>query len=338
MQGSLIDDVMLAMERHEIQAYYQPQYDVRNGSLVSAEALVRWQRQDGTVLPPSEFIPELEQSIAINALDWFIVEDVCKTLVNLGENAVPVAVNFSRWHVKESNFVNILDGILEEYGVSKNLIEIEITESAFTLNHDDVAEWANKIANRGYSIAIDDFGSGLSSIQYVKDLPISVLKIDKTFLDGNCQSPKGRKILEGIINFAHTIGLTSVVEGVETVEQLKFVQICGATKFQGYLFSKAVDQMSFMQLAVRNNRYAVDMSDILVTQDIHSSAKLLISALFKEFPFVVYGNLSKNSYCFLSEEHFTFESVTQTGEYDTLYEEGLEIREGEDRKAFEVFE
>ena len=162
MNRALIDQVVDAIESHEIRAYYQPQYDANSGRLVSAEALVRWVKPDGTIINPDEFVPLLEKSQDINILDWFMAEEACKTIRELGVNAIPIAVNFSRWHVKETDFSRKLHSLLRTYEISPKFFEVEITESALAVeDFTEVERWANELAESGISIAIDDFGAGL---------------------------------------------------------------------------------------------------------------------------------------------------------------------------------
>ena len=140
MNQTIVDKMLLAMEAHELQAYYQPQYDATTGMIVGAEALVRWIKKDGTVKYPDSFIPQLEKSEAINLLDWFMVEETLKTINELGKRAIPIAINFSRWHVREADFVDRLYSMLNAYDVRPDQIEIELTESAIVEGQGQILE------------------------------------------------------------------------------------------------------------------------------------------------------------------------------------------------------
>ncbi len=297
MSTSFIDQVVYALETHEIKAFYQPQYDANSGRLVSAEALVRWEKPDGEIISPDKFIPRLEETDDINLLDWFMAEEACRTIHELGENAVPIAVNFSRWHVKEKDFYRKLEHLLHTYSVRPDLFEVEITESALAIEDFNVIEeWAKKIADIGVNIAIDDFGEGFTSLQFVKDMPVSFLKIDKAFLKENCQDEKGRGTLETVFFFASRMNLQTIAEGVETIEQLKFLQSMDCDRVQGYLFSKPIRKEDFIVLALMDSGPTVEDIGYIKKSGAFSSYNFLFKAIKSEYDLIMFGNLHKNSY------------------------------------------
>ncbi|MCR5415391.1 MAG: EAL domain-containing protein [Pseudobutyrivibrio sp.] len=324
----------MAMDNHEIQAFYQPQYDATTGKRLSAEALARWIKKDGTIVSPDNFIPELEKTQDINKLDWFIAEEVCKTLKEMGDYAIPIAVNFSRWHVKEKDFTNRLIKLLNDYGISKDLFVVEITESAMAIEQDNIIRWATSLRDAGIKIAIDDFGSGLSSLQFVSEMPIDSLKIDKSLLKDNCQDDKHRIALESVFYFANRMKIETIAEGIETNEQLKFVQTCSCRKVQGYLFAKPMDKDTFMTLCqVEKNDYVFD-EDILKLQSPTSAVFLLIDAIYQCFPLIIFANLSKNSYYMMTYDNFTETSCSAAGIFDELLEHGSQTMEDGYKEEF----
>ena len=292
-----INEVISAIELHEIKAYYQPQYDANNGRLVSAEALVRWEKADGTIISPMQFVPRLEKTNAITLLDWFMAEEACRTIHELGEKAVPIAVNFSKWHIKERDFARKLQSLLFTYDVKPGLFEVEITESAMSEESFSVIkEWAYNLADIGVKIAIDDFGEGFTSLRFVKDLPVDFLKIDKSFLANNCQDERGRGTLETVFFFANKLNLSTIAEGVETNEQLKFLQNMDCDRIQGYLFCRPMKKEDFLVLAMIDQVPTVESDNLLQRQGTFSSHSLLLRAIKDEYQLVIYGNLYKNSY------------------------------------------
>ncbi len=292
-----INEVISAIELHEIKAYYQPQYDANNGRLVSAEALVRWEKADGTIISPMQFVPRLEKTNAITLLDWFMAEEACRTIHELGEKAVPIAVNFSKWHIKERDFARKLQSLLFTYDVKPGLFEVEITESAMSEESFSVIkEWAYNLADIGVKIAIDDFGEGFTSLRFVKDLPVDFLKIDKSFLANNCQDERGRGTLETVFFFANKLNLSTIAEGVETNEQLKFLQNMDCDRIQGYLFCRPMKKEDFLVLAMIDQVPTVESDNLLQRQGTFSSHSLLLRAVKDEYQLVIYGNLYKNSY------------------------------------------
>ena len=312
MKTSFLDTVVCALETHEIKAFYQPQYDANSGRLVSAEALVRWEKPDGEIISPDKFIPRLEETDDINLLDWFMAEEACRTIHELGDNAVPIAVNFSRWHVKERDFYRKLEHLLRTYDVRPELFEVDITESALAIEDFKVIEeWANKIAEIGVKIAIDDFGEGFTSLQFVKDMPVSFLKIDKAFLKENCQDDKGRGTLETVFFFASRMNLQTIAEGVETIEQLKFLQSMDCDRVQGYLFSKPIRKEDFIVLAMMDSKPTVDDIGYIKKSGAFSSYNFLFKAIKSEFELIIFGNLHKNSYYVMySSDDLDFQAST----------------------------
>ena len=212
----ILAEIKEAMDSHELQAYYQPLYDALSNKMVSAEALVRWVKQDGTVVSPAYFIPVLEKSDAILAVDWFILEESCKLLryqIDNRLNPVPISVNFSRMHLVFENVSDITErlcNIVDSYSLEHKWIEIEITETAFINQPEAVTNLVKGIRELGFKVAIDDFGSGLSSLGFVKDVEVDTLKIDRSLLSKNCETEKERILLESIFNFAHRLRLTTV--------------------------------------------------------------------------------------------------------------------------------
>lgn len=331
----LIASVNKAMESRELTAFYQPQYDAITNKVVSAEALVRWIKKDGTIVPPAQFIPELELTDAIVGVDWYMVKVACETLAQQIEEktAVPIAVNFSRWHVNEKDFVEKLNTIVDSFYVPHNMLEVEITESALIDEQDNIKSWIKQVREAGYTVAIDDFGSGLSSLQFVKEMPIDVLKIDKSLLSENCEDEKERIVLESIFYFAHRLKMTTVTEGVETGEQLGFLRTCSCEKIQGFLFAKPMPKEDYLKLC-RGNTQISESEDILEVQAPASATQLLLDAVFMKYPLVIFSNLTRNSFYMMAYENFSATSCPSTGVFDELIVHGAATMHPEDKEAF----
>lgn len=319
MKGTLLDNVVAAMENNELQAYYQPQYNAKKGVIGGAEALVRWVKPDGTVIPPAEFIPELEEIGQVSVVDWFITEEVCKTIKELGDKAVKISVNFGREHAKDEAFVDKLNMLVEAYQIDKAFLGVEITESDVVAEKCDVIAWVNRVEEAGYTVLIDDFGSGMSSLSFVKDVPAKVLKIDKSFLEDNCQSEKGRITLESVFYMAHRLRLTTVVEGVETKEQLDFINTCDCDYIQGFLFSKPVPHDEFFSMCTKEAPVAVDYVNPFATKTAFGQVRALIDAVYSKFHMVVFVNLTRDSYHVMKRETFVNTLLPETGSYTQGY-------------------
>ena len=329
------ESIKEAMENKELQAYFQPQYDTLTGKIVCLEALVRWVKPSGVIVPPLDFIPELEQSDAINALDWYMLNEACEMLGALFAMGikVPVSVNFSRWHVHEKDFTERINAIVDKYEIPRKYIEVEITESALVIEAKLIQKWVCDVRTAGYSVAIDDFGSGLSSLQFVKDVPVDVVKIDRSLLSKNCENEKERAVLESIFYFAHRLNLMTVAEGVETKEQLGFLRTCSCGRIQGFLFAKPMPKEECIKLCLEKSS-GYDPGDILEIQAQSSASKLLLDAVFMKYPLIIFANLTRNSFYMMVYESFSSKSCPSTGAFDELIAHGASTMHPDYKEAF----
>ena len=334
--SDIVEDIRRAMTSSEIKAFYQPQYDSITSRLKSAEALARWVRPDGVIVPPMAFIPELERTGNISELDWFICEEVCKLLKRQaldGGKRVPISVNFSRLHVRETSFADKLSELVDNYELPHELIEVEVTESAMVNESYRILDWIKSIRQAGFSVAIDDFGSGLSSLSFAKDVPADIIKIDRSLLSGNCENEKERIVLECIFSFANRLGLTTVAEGVETREQLEFLRTCDCKKIQGYIFAKPMPAEEYLELC-RTHTKIEQTADILQAQAPASAVNLLMGVVFRKYPLVIFANLTRNSFYMMAYENFTSTSCPSTGIFDELIVHGASTMHPDDKEPF----
>lgn len=334
--SQVLSDIKEAMQNGELKAYYQPQYDAITSKLFSAEALVRWVRQDGIVVPPMAFIPELEKTDAITQVDWYVFEQVCRLMKKQkesGDRQLPVSVNFSRWHIRDLKFAKKLSEIADKYGVAHNMLDVEITESAMVNESHRIREWIDEIHAEGFKVAIDDFGSGLSSLSFVKDMPAKIMKIDKSLLSNNCENEKERIVLESFFYFANRLNLVTVAEGVETKEQLEFLRTCDCKKIQGYIFAKPMPEDDYLELC-RTQDKAGKTADILKIQTPTSTANLLMQVIFKRYPLVIFSNLTRNSFYMMTYENFTSTGCPSTGVFDDLIVHGASSMHPDDQQIF----
>ncbi len=333
-----VAEVREAMKKGEIRAYYQPQYDALTNRLTGAEALCRWIKPDGTVIMPGSFIPEMEKGDDIKELDWYMLRQVCALLRKQKERGlrmVHISVNFSRRHAGDEIFVEKLCSTLEEFGIDRKWIVLEITESALVQDGEVVLNQIRSLKEAGFTIAIDDFGSGLSSLSFVKKIPADVLKIDKSLLDGNCEDEKERIVLESIFSFAHRLKLSTVAEGVETRQQLGFFRTCGCQMIQGYLFARPMSEEDFLDRCSRKEK-AEEEEDILTIQSPATAMQLLLDAVFIRYPLIIFANLTRNSYYMMAYENFTQQSCPSTGMFDELILHGASTMHPEDQEAFRI--
>ena len=312
----LLENIIAAIENGELQAYYQPQYNAKKGVVGGAEALVRWVKPDGTIVLPKDFIPILEENGQLSVVDWFIAEEACKTIKLLKSRAVRISVNFGREHAHDSQFIEKLDKLVETYDIDKSLLGVEITESDVATDKQDVIEWVNEIVAAGYAVSIDDFGSGMSSLSFVKDVPAKILKIDRSFLADNCQTERGKMTLESVFYFAHRLHLLTVVEGVETESQLQFINTCDCDYIQGFIFSKPLEKSEFIRMCIEEAPVEIGTMEPFEEGAVFEQVKILIDSVYKKFQIIKFANISKNSYTFMRHENFINTTIPETGSYD----------------------
>jgi len=252
-EEEIVRDVYEAMESGEIVAFYQPKIDIRDNHIIGAEALVRWKR-NGEIVPPFSFLPILEDTGDIREVDFFIFNEVCKELIKLeqeGLRHLTISCNFSQKHFVNDNFVHELIETAESYGVDKSHIEIEITE---TFNHDDmkrVFEIIRELRQAGFRTALDDFGSGYSSLSMIKDIPMDVIKLDKsllsTFGDFTRLADKDMALVKDIVSLIKDMQMMCLAEGVETLKQKEFLESIGCNYVQGFLYDRPLELEEFEQ-------------------------------------------------------------------------------------------
>lgn len=252
MKDDLEGNLRIAISRNEFAMYLQPKYDIATKKVCGAEALVRWVRPDGIIVPPGDFIPLAESNGFILDIDHFMRKEACRTIkqwMDLGIAPVPISVNVSRAHLDNLDFISILNSCVEEFSIPKKYLEIEITETIQNSNTDSSIEALKKA---GYKLLMDDFGTGYSSLKMINETPFDVLKIDHSFLNTFLNSERGKKIIAHAINMSLDIGLETIAEGVETEEQEAFLLSNGCRTAQGFLFSRPLTlnefNLRFMEL------------------------------------------------------------------------------------------
>lgn len=238
----------LAITRDEIVPYFQPKVDVFTQKLVGAEALARWQTQDGTLVPPGTFIPLCEETGLITVLDTIIFEKTLQFLkecLETGVDCVPISVNLSRRHLFNRSFLDMIFSKLDEYGVPPELIELELTETIFFDNYQNINNFIEELHARGFKVSMDDFGSGYSSLNMLHDVDIDILKIDRGFLRGTDNSERQKAVFGAIVQMAENLKITVVVEGVEFPENVSLLKEFNCHIAQGFYYAKPMPKKAF---------------------------------------------------------------------------------------------
>ena len=242
------------IKQKEFKVFYQPKYS-KGGELIGAEALARWVKTDGTVLPPSEFIEFAERNGLIVAITDLVVDEVCKDILSwlsIGKSDFIVSINITSEHITNRKLIQKLIEKIESFQVPTRYIEFEITESMVIEDFNKAVENIAVLKSFGIKVSMDDFGTGYSSLNYLKTLPIDIIKIDKSFIDSINHDVKDRVLLENIINLAHGFELTVIAEGIENEDQLKVLQDMQCDMFQGFYFGKPVAKDDFERMFLKD--------------------------------------------------------------------------------------
>lgn len=237
-----------AIDKKEFKVYFQPKYNVETEEIVGAEALVRWQKDNGQVISPGEFISLFEKDGLIVRLDEYVFETVCqfqKNRVKANQKIIPISINLSRASIHYNNVVQRYVDIVKENEIPFNSIPIELTESA-ALNSPKIARITDQLVKSGFTLHMDDFGSGYSSLTTLNELKFTTLKIDKSLID-YINSDRGNKIVQQAINLAHGLDMKVVAEGVEDKNQKECLKNMGCDEIQGFYYSKPLKCEDFLK-------------------------------------------------------------------------------------------
>ena len=299
--AKLVGSMMSGLENGEFVAYYQPKYSLNSESITSAEALVRWKKPDGEIIMPGRFIELFERNGYIRRLDYYMFESVCAMLRDaLRDNrpVVPISVNFSRVHLYDAHFPDRIAAIAKKYGVDPSYLIVELTESAFIMEGQTLIDVVETLHKKGFSVAIDDFGSGFSSLNMLKDVDVDELKIDMKFLEGFERGGKVGTVVTSVIRMAKWLGIPAVAEGVETRAQIDFLRTLGCDMIQGYYYSRPVPREEFERklqqedIAVQSceTSAAITLENINAVLGADNLVTTLIDGIFGGFGLYAFSN------------------------------------------------
>lgn len=247
IEKDMENSMEMALENKEFVVYLQPKVELSSQRIIGAEALIRWARPGDRVWMPGEFIPHFERNGFIVKLDLYVFEEICRLLgkwISEGRQALPISVNLSRAHLETPHFLEQFKRIQERYDVPPKLLEFELTETMVFENLELLKQLIDEIHRYGFVCSMDDFGSGYSSLNVIKDVKIDTLKLDKVFFDKE-NDPRGNDVIEAVINMARRLGMQTVSEGVESMAQVEFLRQVQCDIVQGYVFSKPMPVAEF---------------------------------------------------------------------------------------------
>ena len=251
-EAKLMPEICNGMDNGEFTFYLQPKCVLQTGKIIGSEALVRWISPERGFVSPGQFIPVLEKNGFISKLDVYTWDKVCQTIrrwLDEGRTVLPISINVSRADIYSMDVVKVLKGMVDKYNIPTEYIEIEITESAYVENGSIIKDTEEAFKNAGFKILIDDFGSGYSSLNMLKDIDADVLKLDMKFLDLNPENnDKGVSIITAVLDMARQLDLPTIAEGIETDEQLKLLELLGCEYAQGFYYYRPMPISEYEKL------------------------------------------------------------------------------------------
>lgn len=239
LRNEIVNGMEEAMEKRQFEVYLQPKFSLSKRSVIGAEALIRWRREDGSLLPPDLFLPIYEDNGRIVDLDFYVFEEVVRFLARnkeLGRQQFPISVNASILHAENEDTVDRYMEVLERYDVDPSLVEIELTETATLSNYDNVREMFRRFREKNIRTSMDDFGAGYSMLNAIVEVPVDSLKIDRTIITSCLRSERGIQFLTNLLSMIEQLGYHVICEGVETERQAEILREVGCEEAQGYLF------------------------------------------------------------------------------------------------------
>ncbi|MEG0258106.1 MAG: bifunctional diguanylate cyclase/phosphodiesterase, partial [Christensenella sp.] len=252
-EKQLEDKMESALEKHEFEVYLQPKYHTQTECIGGAEALVRWNDPQEGIIYPDEFIPIFEKNGFVAQIDLFVFDRVCQTLQSWLQKGLPllkISVNCSRIHLKTPNFLEEYRRIATAYNIPLNMLEIELTESAVFEDVETLSDVIREIHSIGFGCSMDDFGSGYSSLNQIREIPVDTLKLDKVFFrTGTTNLERTVSVVGSIISMAKALNMCTVAEGVEYRQQVDMLKKLGCDYIQGFYFAKPMPIIDFEKLA-----------------------------------------------------------------------------------------
>lgn len=263
-EQEMVGSMDKALDNEEFVVYFQPQYDYSTGKMSGAEALVRWDYPGHGFIPPDDFITVFEQNGFITKLDHYVWEIAAKTagqLVKLGRDDMTVSVNVSRHDIFDPMLCDFLCGLVEKYGIKREMFHLEITESAYVSSPQLFIDMVENLQKQGFHIEMDDFGSGFSSLNTLKDVPVNTIKLDMKFLTPDSGLSKGNIILTSVVKMIKWLGLGIIAEGVELQTQAEYLSAIGCDIMQGYMYSRPIPREDFLKLAASEEKSLISKID-----------------------------------------------------------------------------
>ena len=261
----IVNNMKNALASEQFVLYLQPKYELKTNTMAGAEVLVRWMNPDKGLVSPGEFIPIFERNGFIMQLDFYVWDKTCQLLhkwMMEGKNVMPVSVNISRVSMYHPKLVEVICDLVKKYDIPPELLQLELTESAYTSNPATIKNMMESLQQKGFCILMDDFGSGYSSLNVLKDIAVDVLKIDMKFLSSSNAQGRSENILAAVVRMAKWLNMPVVAEGVEKKEQISFLRSIGCEYVQGYYFARPMPVEDFENLAFSGENHFIEQQTV----------------------------------------------------------------------------
>lgn len=311
---NIANEMTKALENNQFVPFFQPKYDLRTNKIAGAEALIRWKHPDKGLIPPASFIPIFERNGFVSKVDYYMWESVCKALrkwIDEGKTILPISINISRIDLYNPLLVEVICNLVDKYKIPSNLLNLEITESSYMDNPEIMLQTMSRLQEKGFVVMMDDFGSGYSSLNVLKDMPVDVLKIDMKFLSKDKEDGRSESIIASIVRMAKWLNVTCIAEGAETFRQVEFLKNIGCEFAQGYYYSKPIPQDEFEKLV--EEEYGAVGFDV-----INHPADIFAQRGQEKFTNIFWAGESKIAKYFLEIKHPAAIYEFNNGHYELL--------------------
>lgn len=314
-EQQIVNEMQHALDTGEFQVYLQPKFNLKTEEPYGAEALIRWKHPEKGLLSPGVFIPVFERNGFIGRVDYYMWEKVCQLLhgwISEGLKPAPISVNVSRVNMYNPNLVGLVTGLVKKYDISPSLLNLELTESAYMDNPEAMGKMVLALQEAGFTIMMDDFGSGYSSLNTLKDIPIDVLKIDMKFLSGDVAAGRKECIMAAVVHMAGWLRIPVVMEGVETLQQVDFLRSIGCGYVQGYYYAKPMPVTEYEKLL-----HGVIQQPF---ESLSENHELLVNTIWSPDPQVDFiFNSMRQPACIYEFENGVFRAVKVNTEFNRFF-------------------
>lgn len=302
-----------ALENGEFIAYLQPQVNYETRSMIGAEVLVRWKKADGSMVSPTDFIPTFEKNGFIYEMDKYIWEQACRMIRDWdskGYDLPSLSVNVSRRDIYHASFVDTLVELVRKYGIEPSRLHLEVTESAYSQDPEQLVRILAVLKANGFTIEMDDFGSGYSSLNALREMPVDIIKLDSCFLKRGDWGHRAGKIITSVIRMAHIIDIPVIAEGVETKDDADYLKSVGCLQMQGYYFARPMSAADFEEFLKNDasigspRKFAPGFADAVDFFDINSQSTLIFNSYVGGAAILEYGVDGKLSILRMNDRFF----------------------------------